>query len=229
MYRRAHHQRIGQLLGALDAGFLLDNACYFAGGTAIVLQLDEYRESLDVDLMCASQDGYRALRSTVNNRSLGNIAKTPLPLAREVRADRYGIRTFVEVDGVPIRLEIVREARIELAGELHADLSVPLLSRPDLYAEKLLANADRCDDRSTASRDIVDLAMMIRCWGPVPEVAWAKARGAYGDSVDNAFAAARAKVAEPSYLRACLARLQMDARLADDIARALALAPVPPP
>lgn len=51
--------------------FVDPEACYFGGGTAIVLQLDEYRESLDVDLMCASQDGYRALRDTVNNGSLG--------------------------------------------------------------------------------------------------------------------------------------------------------------
>jgi hypothetical protein len=54
MFERPHHQRIATLLQAFDADLLLQANCYFAGGTAIVLSLGEYRESLDVDFLCAS-------------------------------------------------------------------------------------------------------------------------------------------------------------------------------
>ena len=38
---------------------------------------------------------------------------------------------------------------------------VATLSRTDMFAEKLLANADRWNEKSVASRDIIDLAMMV--------------------------------------------------------------------
>lgn len=45
MYKRAHHQHVFKLLQALDGALLEQTECYFGGGTAIVLSLDEYRES----------------------------------------------------------------------------------------------------------------------------------------------------------------------------------------
>lgn len=48
MFSRPHHQRIHEVLLALDANFLREHQCYFGGGTAIVLQHDEYRESMDM-------------------------------------------------------------------------------------------------------------------------------------------------------------------------------------
>jgi Nucleotidyl transferase AbiEii toxin, Type IV TA system len=113
-----------QLLQALNAPLLKQSGCYFGGGTAIVLLLGEYRESVDVDLLCASAEGYRTLRNVVNERSLGDVLAQPVTLVRDVRADRYGIRTFCELDGTPIKLEIVREDRISLTGEDHAGLPI---------------------------------------------------------------------------------------------------------
>ena len=147
-WRRAHHQRIQWLLGQLNPDLLSRTQCYFGGGTAIVLKLDEYRESVDVDFLCASHDGYRELRNTVNQNSLGDLLRQPVPLAREVKADRYGIRTFCLVDGVPIKLEVVREDRIPLSGQTEPDFPIPMLSQIDMYAEKLLANTDRWADRT---------------------------------------------------------------------------------
>lgn len=46
------------------------------------------------------------------------LARRPLHLAREVRADRDGIRTFVAVGEYKIKFEVVLEARIELAATL---------------------------------------------------------------------------------------------------------------
>ncbi len=209
MFDRAHHQRIQQLLDAMSAEFLQQTECFFAGGTAIALSLGEYRESVDVDFLCASQEGYRALRNTISLNTLGALFSQPISLAREVRSDRYGIRTFIKVDGVPIKFEVVREDRIDLQGEPGLRFGVPMLSRADLYAEKLLANADRYLDKSQASRDIIDLAVMILHWGPVPDIAWAKVRDAYGASADKAYQGAIALVQEAAYLRACLARMHM--------------------
>ena len=69
--KRPHHQRVLNLLNSLSAELLETTACYFGGGTRIILELDEYRESLDVDFLCANQDGYRELRNQVSNQSLG--------------------------------------------------------------------------------------------------------------------------------------------------------------
>ena len=113
------------MLESLNTALLAQTACYFGGGTAIVLLLDEYRESVDVDLLCASHDGYRVLRNMVSERSLGDLLTSLITLAREVRADRYGIRTFCLVDDTPIKLEIVREDRISLDGQTVSALPIP--------------------------------------------------------------------------------------------------------
>ena len=221
MFKRPHHQRIAKLLASLNADLLARSGCYFGGGTAIVLSLGEYRESADVDLLCSSNDGYRTLRNTITHNSLGDILAAPLELARDVRADRYGIRTFVLVDGTPIKFEIVSEGRIDITGSIDPVLGVPILSREDMYAEKLLANADRYGDRSVASRDAIDLAMLIERWGPIPQAAWDKARRAYGQSIDVAYGKAIELTADGAYLQACLQKMRMDPELAERIPEVL--------
>lgn len=221
MYKRPHHQRIEKLLHALNGDLLEQSACFFAGGTAIVLLLDEYRESVDVDLICASSEGYRALRTVAWDKGVSGFFITPVNPVRELRADRYGIRTFIEVDGVPIKFEIVHEDRIPLSGSKSPAWGIPVLSREDMYTEKLLANADRHADPSTASRDIIDLAMMISKWGPIPDSAWQKARSAYGPSVDKAFDKARQVLMQPGTLAVILGKLRMDPALSEPIRRAL--------
>lgn len=109
MFERPHHQRTPKLLASVNTQFLAQCECYFGGGTAIVLNLNEYREFFDVDFLCASVAGYRQLRNTIHDKSLGDIFTVPVSLARDVRADRYGIRTFVIVDDTPIKFEIVSE------------------------------------------------------------------------------------------------------------------------
>lgn len=221
MFEKPHHQRIQKILQALNVPFLQEAACYFGGGTAIVLALDEYRESRDIDFLCASREGYRLLRNTVSSHSLGALIKHPVKLLREIRADRYGIRTQLDVDGVPIKIEFVSEARIDIAGNLDAQTGIPTLSRTDLYAEKLLANTDRGLDRSTLSRDIIDLAMMIQHWGDIPEAALTKAQDAYGADIVRAFRGATSLISDARYLEDCLARMQMDKNLSGQITAAL--------
>lgn len=226
MFKRPHHQRILRLLQALDHDLFTRAQCYFGGGTAIVLALDEYRESIDVDFLCASENGYRALRDAVYERGLDGLTRAPLKALRELRTDQCGIRTFIDIDGVAVKFEIVREARISLTGAASTTLGVPVLSHTDMYAEKLLANADRFNDPAVSSRDIIDLAMLIAHWGPIPEEAWEKVRKPYGVSADGAYRKAILKISDRRYLCECLGKMQMDEALADVILATLVVASV---
>jgi hypothetical protein len=157
-FRRPHHRAIARALRALDPTFLADAGCFFGGGTQLAMTLGEYRESRDIDFLCAQRRGVRALRETVSDRSLGSVLRSPLELAREVRTDRDGVRTFFIVDGIRLKFEIVFEGRIDLGGGFDKSLGVPALGPKHAVAEKLLANADRGLDESTLARDLIDLA-----------------------------------------------------------------------
>ncbi len=220
MFDRPHHNAIAQVLKALDADLLLRAQAWFGGGTAIVLKLGEYRESVDIDFLCASQDGYRLLREATFGGSLDKVLApgTGVNVLREVRADQYGIRTQVEAAGTRIKFEIVREARVDLSGEMDAQLGVAVLKRADLYCEKLLANADRYADTAVLSRDMIDLSMMISRWGPIPEAAWEKAEAAYGRAVRAAYDEAVAMIRSPVWLKTCIEGMAIEDKIAAEIA-----------
>lgn len=170
----------------MDPGFLAHAACFFGGGTQLAMALGEYRESRDIDFLCSSRAGVRALREEVTNHSLGALLRedTGLELVRDVRTDRDGIRTFFTVDAVRLKFEIVFEGRIDLAGEIDRALGVPVLSREHAVAEKLLANADRGLDESTLARDLIDLAFAAAHFGkPVFATGFSIAEHAYGSAV----------------------------------------------
>lgn len=160
-FERAHHRVVLAALRSLNGDFLNEARCFFGGGTQFAMAFGEYRESRDIDFLCSSREGFRLMREQVTQNSLGRLARRSLTLAREVRADRDGIRTFIDVDGIRIKFEILLEARIDLAGERDSVLQVPVLDIECAIAEKLLANADRGLDESTLSRDLVDLAFAI--------------------------------------------------------------------
>ncbi|MEB0138668.1 MULTISPECIES: nucleotidyl transferase AbiEii/AbiGii toxin family protein [unclassified Undibacterium] len=222
MFEREHHQKVLSILKKMNPEFLLDTKCYFGGGTAISLLYGEFRESIDIDFLCADQDGYRKLRNSVFNNGLGDIFSQPIELMRDVRADRDGIRAVISADGTPIKFEIVREARIELSGMMVASLPVPCLTSTDLFAEKLLANADRYADKSVMSRDIIDLMMMEKKCTCIPKQAWDKAREAYGDSVRGAFDKSKQLLrSNPEYFRSCLAKMGMSDELGLSLEAAL--------
>lgn len=183
-YRRPHHRLVRDALKKMDAGFLARTECYFGGGTFLTMTFGEYRESRDIDFLCSTRLGFKSLRETVTDRSLGAIFRQPVELAREVRADRDGIRTFLNIGGVPIKFEIILEARIDLEGALHQSLGIPTLRTECAVAEKFLANADRGLDESTLSRDLVDLSFVAAQAGRPPvEQGMAIAEQAYGTAV----------------------------------------------
>lgn len=57
MFQRAHHNSALDALHGLDGNLLAKAHCFFGGGTAITLALGEYRESVDIDFLCASKVG----------------------------------------------------------------------------------------------------------------------------------------------------------------------------
>jgi hypothetical protein len=188
MFERPHHQRIAHVLAVLDGDVLRQHGCLFGGGTCIALRYGEYRESVDMDFLVSDPAGYRDLRQLLTGvpglNALLRPGAQPLVMLREVRADQYGLRTVVQMDGQGIKFEIVREARIELAAPTKDDMvcGVGTLTLLDLATSKLLANSDRQADDGVFSRDVIDLAMMSL---PLPLLrnALAKAEQAYGPSV----------------------------------------------
>lgn len=201
-----------QALAALDADFLVRAKCYFGGGTRIAMALGEYRESADIDLLCADRDGYRALRSTVNDKSLGRIMRGRIQLAREVIADRYGIRTFVQMGDEKIKFEIVSEGRIAIAGGMAPGCPIPVLTPVSCFAEKFLANADRWNDEYFLGRDVIDLAFMATAWDLDDAAAGLeRARDAYGKVVDDALKKAVQAMSErKDYMTRCAAGLGIE-------------------
>ncbi len=120
------------------------------------------------------------------------------PEIERFTADRYGIRMAIVVDGIPIKTEIIAEARFELDLSRQPNWSpVECLSISDCFTSKLLANADRHADPSVHSHDLIDLAF-LRNEQPIPALAIEKAEAAY-------------RVVIP--LKAALSKFQSDANL----------------
>lgn len=213
---RPRHASIARVLQNLDAARLSQWGCYFAGGTAIAMTHGEYRESVDIDFLCASQQGYSQLRSALNFLTLAPLLPpdSPIQVLREVRADMYGVRTVLGFEDLKIKFEIVFEARIALEGDgtsLALALGVPLLSTQDMFAEKLLANADRGIDSSVFDRDMIDLLSLKLIHKNVPQVAWHKTRGAYGASIDRALLQGLTRLQNEAWLARCCQSMAIEA------------------
>lgn len=233
MFEREHHQRIAAILKGLDQQMLLKNRCLFGGGTAIALKHGEYRESVDIDFICSSVDGYREVRQAVNELDPGWLFKEPVNIVRKPRVDQYGIRLAAAVDNTPVKIEIIFEGRIALKDPLPEDIieGIWSMTEEDLVATKLMANADRFLDDVVMSRDIIDLAM-ITSNGTLNPTGVAKARKAYGDSIDRALTRGKELLLERAgRLEKCMADMKMQMPIEDLRARIARLdigVPTPP-
>src|SRR5690606_11832332 len=164
--------------------YLEQHCILFGGGTRIALELNEYRESVDIDFLCADPASYKAVRSQVDSQSLGSLVlpDQDLSFPRGVRADRDAVRTFVQWGGVPIKLEFVHFDYYGLRQDKRTHLfPVPFIDQSSCFLTKLLANADRYADAN--KKDIFDLSMMAHHWGGIPDDAWAQAEDKYGLSL----------------------------------------------
>lgn len=189
MMRREQHEKIAKVLDALDFEVLDRSNVFFGGGTAISMMNDEYRLSTDIDFLCSDQHGYSIVMNRVFDSGLQGVFKTGQApqQAREIRRDRDGIRTILDIDGTKIKFEIVKESRISLQGTVYQPIPVKTLTHSDLFAEKLLANTDRGLDQFADFKDMLDLLVMQMNWGDIPEEARSAATRAYGASVSKAY------------------------------------------
>ena len=214
LFKKKHHQRIAKALENLDAALLKNNRCYFGGGTALALMHGEYRESNDIDFMVSSIPDYRHLRALLTGpggfEMLARRDGTVTQIG-EIRADQYGIRGKIEVDGVPIKMEIVLEGRIELEAPAVTDTlcGVCTLCQKDLAAEKMLANSDRWGDVSAFNRDLIDLAMS-GFKRPLLLSAIEKAETAYGVAIKRDIERAIERVLNRNgWLDRCIAAMEI--------------------
>lgn len=215
-FERPHHQRIAHVLGALNGATLREHGCLFGGGTCIALLYGEYRESVNIDFLVSDAAGYRELRQLLTGpgglAAITHANAPPLVALPEIRADLYGIRTQVQMDGQAIKLDITREARFALdqAGAVdNAICGVSTLTLLDLATSKLLANSDRQADDGVFSRDVIDLAMMSL---PLPTLraALVKAQQAYGPSVARDLGKAVDRLqSRPGWLERCMQVMAM--------------------
>lgn len=211
-YERPQHNNILQLLNGMDGSLLTHCQSYFGGGTAIVLQNGEYRLSLDVDFLCADIDGYRELRSiAVAEGGVEALFGPTVEVKREFRADQYGIRGIIVLDGQATKVEFVRESRTHLEGTFDEFLGVPVLSIESQFAEKLMANADRCLDRAVAYRDAIDLGYLVTAAGEIPAEAAARAEKAYGTEITKKMRQVLEILGQPAERVRAAETLQMNA------------------
>ena len=182
---RPHHQTIWSILEALNGPFLIENQILFGGGTRIAMELGEYRESIDIDLFCVGRESYKAARSSITQSSFGEIfqpGKEPaLYGGREIRADRDAIRSIIEGKGRPIKLELIQFDEHGILADSRTSLfPVPFVAQESCFSTKLLANADRY---RSSNKDLIDLCIMRKEWGEIPDSAWQAAVNHYGEAV----------------------------------------------
>lgn len=213
MPKLTHHQKVIAILKALRSDFFVDIGASFGGGTLLTLLCNEYRESKDIDFICPVGKGYRKLRSEIYDKQYNALFKNvgDIVLPRRIQADQYGVRFVVDVEKVPIKFEIIAEARITLAPPVYYDWSdVPCLSFMDACAEKLLSNSDRWSDKSTLSRDLIDLSM-LRLQSAIPRESIGKAEAAY-PVVKPLKKSIEMFQAEPKYRNICFSSLRVQDR-----------------
>ena len=190
MFRRDHHRRIAEVLLKIDPRILGERGCLFAGGTAIALRYGEFRESVDIDFLVSSLEGYRDLRQMIRQASslkpIFHNHRCTIMEEREPLMDQYGIRTRLNVEGKTIKFEIVLEGRVRLdpPGPEDTVCAVPCLTLVDMACSKLLANSDRWNDDGVFSRDLLELAHLPLKPNQLIN-ALSKAEGAYGESVQK--------------------------------------------
>jgi hypothetical protein len=195
----------------MDASWLLANRCWFGGGTAVVLTHGEYRSSRDVDFLCDDPVGYRTLRTTAIKEGARAFFRGDVEQVREPLCDQYGIRMCVSVEGTPVKVKIIREARITLFGAMNELLGVPVLSTTHLMAEKLLANADRTEDASVGCRDAIDLGFLVLgAGGELSPEACEMASAAHGVDVRDTLVLALGRLGRLEELRRSARTLGME-------------------
>jgi hypothetical protein len=210
-FRLPHHNKILTILESLEPDVLKKGSAYFGGGTLLALDWGEYRWSKDIDFISpVVSSGYRHLRTVIFEGGYKALFRdlSRIQVGRGT-TDQYGIRMVVLVDGVPIKTEIIAEARFELDPPRYPKWSpVSCLSFNDCFTSKLLSNCDRYMDDSVESRDLIDLAI-LRLQSPIPQESIEKAEKAY-EVMRPLKEAVKRFQERTDYRERCFSHLQID-------------------
>lgn len=211
MHNKEKNQKIKLLLKKINRNIILNSECFFGGGSALSMFLDDYRESSDIDFLCSSEEGYRELRNHFFENNLKDLFDDSVEVVRDFTMSNYAVRGALKIDDMVIKFEIINEGRIKIEGEENSSLSVPTLTRLDFFTQKLLSNVDRWADRGVKSRDMIDLLVMRHHWGEIPKKAWEKAGKAYSPFVvEKAYENALNLLRNEEYLKSCFKELNID-------------------
>jgi hypothetical protein len=163
MFDLNHHNKILKILNAFNPEVFKKASAYFAGGTLLALEYDEYRLSKDIDFLFPyATENYRYLRNLVYNKGIEGLFQNLIDIELgESTINQYGIRFSVAVDETNIKVEIVANGGFTLDAPVYPKwANIPCLSVNDRFTSKFMANADRWNDSSTQSRDLIDLAIL---------------------------------------------------------------------
>ncbi|MBD2195108.1 nucleotidyl transferase AbiEii/AbiGii toxin family protein [Calothrix anomala FACHB-343] len=163
MFNLSHHNTILNILNNFNSEVLKNAAAHFAGGTLLALEYDEYRLSKDIDFLFPyATENYRYLRNLVYDAGIEILFQNTRDIQLgESTINQYGIRFPVTVNETTIKVEIVANGAFTLDPPVYPKwANIPCLSISDRFTSKLMANADRWNDSSTQSRDLIDLAML---------------------------------------------------------------------
>ncbi|TMS80556.1 nucleotidyl transferase AbiEii/AbiGii toxin family protein [Pseudoalteromonas sp. S554] len=177
-FKRQHHIKIQKLLNCFNSEYLEKNNILFGGGTRISLELNEFRESIDVDFLCPSLESYKAVRSQVTNVGFGDLLKTKLNLVKEIRINRDAVRAVVLIEDTPIKLELVNINGYNLKPDTNKPFGVPMVNRDGCFLTKALAHSDR--QYSPDNKDMFDILMMSKVWGKPADSVWENCERIYG-------------------------------------------------
>lgn len=210
-FKLDHHNQILTILECLDSEVLKKGSAYFGGGTLLALDFEEYRWSKDVDFIApVGTSGYKYLRTVIFDGGYEALFRdlSRIKVGRGT-TDQYGIRMVVLVDDVPIKTEIIAEARFQLDPPRYVEwASVPCLSFNDCFTSKLLSNSDRYMDDSIEARDLIDLAI-LRVRSPIPQKSIEKAEAA-NEVIRPLKEAIKRFQAKPDYRAKCFLSLKID-------------------
>ncbi|MEH2238097.1 nucleotidyl transferase AbiEii/AbiGii toxin family protein [Nostoc sp.] len=145
------------------------------------MEYDEYRFSKDIDFLFPyGTEHYRYLRNLIYDDGIAALFINPTNIKLgDSTANQYGIRFPVTVHGTTIKVEIVANGNFNLDPPVYPQwANIPCLSISDRFTSKLMANADRWNDTSTQSRDLIDLAI-LRVNNDIPAGAISKAEASY--------------------------------------------------
>jgi hypothetical protein len=229
IFERPSHRLIADVLDSFDAAALARLRCYFAGGTRIAIDLGEFRESRDIDFLCSDAAAYAELRFAIRERGYPALFRSAytdrLTFPRQPRSDQYGIRFPAVIAGTTLRIELIREARVELGEPVFPTWTgVPCISIADCYTEKLLANSDRWADHDTLARDLIDLAALRERHGPIPDSSWNAAENAYRAAIRSDLGkAARAFLEDAAFRTRCFRGLAIESTREDGLTAAVNL------